>query len=45
VIVHWRVGINQLMSGCRHELILVESTSRWWRTSAYCSGRVHLMVL
>jgi hypothetical protein len=45
VIVHWIVGINQLMSGCRHVLILVERTSRWWRTSAYFSGRVHLMVL
>jgi hypothetical protein len=44
VIVHWIVGINQLMSGCRHVLILVESTMRWW-TLAYCGVRVHLMVL
>jgi hypothetical protein len=45
VLVHWIVGINQLMAGSRPVLISIESTSRWWRTSAYRNGRVHLMVL
>jgi hypothetical protein len=34
VIVHGIVGINQLVSGCRHVLILVHSTFRLWRMSA-----------
>ena len=45
VVVHGIVGINQLVSGCWHVLILLERTSNLWRTLAYRDGGVHLILL